>query len=68
MKGHGAARIIPGVRAGAGLLVYIEQGHHGNVVELVAALEEGDLDYEQVADQRAAKLLDQVACSSGRTA
>lgn len=31
---------------GANLLVHIEQGHHGDVVELVAALEERDLDNE----------------------
>lgn len=56
------------IRARADLLVHIEQCHHGDVIELVTALEKGDLDYEQVADQRAAELLDQVACSSSRTA
>lgn len=50
------------------LLIDVEQSHHGYIVELVAALEEGDLDNEQVANQRAAELLDQVACCGGGTA
>lgn len=66
--GDWAPESFPGIRARADLLVHIEQCHHGDVIELVTALEEGDLDYEQVADQRATELLDQVACSGSRTA
>lgn len=49
------------------LLVDVEQGHDRHVIELVAALEEGDLDDEEVADEGTSELLDEVARGRGGT-
>lgn len=49
------------------LLVDVEQSYNGDVVELFAALEEWNLDYEEVADQSTPELLDEVASGSGGT-
>lgn len=48
--------------------VGLEKGGGGHPVELVAALEEGDLEDEEVADQRATELLDEGACSGSGSA
>lgn len=51
----------------AGLFVHIEKSHDGDIVQLLASLEEGDLNDKKESDQAASQLLDQVACSRGRT-
>lgn len=48
--------------------VGLEEGGGGHPVELVAALEEGDLEDEEVADQRATELLDKGARSGSGSA
>lgn len=50
------------------LLVDVEESHNGDIAQLVASLEEGDLDDEEETDKGASKLLNQVASSCGRTA
>lgn len=49
------------------LVVGVEKSHNRDVVQLVASLEERDLDYEEVTDKDTSKLLDEVACSRGGT-
>lgn len=55
------------IHKGQKLLVNVEQGHDGDVVQLLAALEEGDLNDEEVANQLAPELLDEVAGGGGGT-
>lgn len=49
------------------LVVGVEKSHNRDIIQLVASLEEGDLDDEEVADKDTSKLLDEVACSRGGT-
>ncbi len=50
-----------------GLVVGLQQSGCGHTVELLAALEEGDLEDEEVPGQNATELLDESTGSSGRS-
>lgn len=49
----------------AGLFVHVEQSHDGDIVQLLASLQEGDLNDEKESNQGASQLLDQVTCGRG---
>lgn len=49
------------------LLIGLEKGGDGNTTELLAALEESDLEDEEIADRLTTELLDKLASGSGRT-
>ena len=49
------------------LLVGLEKGGDGNATELLAALEESDLEDEEITDRLTTELLDKLASGSSRT-